>query len=126
MVPGRGNGKDNSSVPARGARPKKVLLGDSEETTMFRKTQPSRTSGECVTAAVASQIEQLEMRLLFSTYTVTTLGDSAGVVTPAGAGRFNATTLRAAITAANAHRGTDAINFATALVGTIDLGSACP
>ena len=57
--------------------------------------------------AAPARLEPLEGRLLFSTYTVTTLGDSAGVVTPAGTGKFNATTLRAAITAANAHLGAD-------------------
>src|SRR5687768_13107102 len=70
--------------------------------------------------------EPLEGRLLFSTYTVTTLGDGAGSVTPNGAGKFNATTLRAALNAANAASGVDTVNFAAALTGTISLGSALP
>src|SRR5687768_3473832 len=70
--------------------------------------------------------EPLEGRLLFSTYTVTTLGDGAGSVTPNGAGKFNATTLRAALNAANAAAGPDTVNFAAAMTGTINLGSALP
>jgi predicted outer membrane repeat protein len=71
-------------------------------------------------------IESLEGRVLFSTYTVTTLGDSAGTVTANGTGKFNATTLRAALNAANAHAGADVINFAAGLAGAITLGSALP
>ena len=59
-------------------------------------------------------------------YTVTTLGDGTGVVTPTGANTFSATTLRAAIGAADAHTATDTINFASGLAGTLSLGSALP
>jgi hypothetical protein len=71
-------------------------------------------------------VEDLEVRVLFSTYTVTSLGDGAGTVTPVGAGKFNASTLRAAMAAANAHIGADTINFAAAVQGTINLGKALP
>src|SRR3982751_6647976 len=76
--------------------------------------------------SAAARMEALEGRLLFSTSPVTTLGDSAGVVTPAGTNKFNATTLRAAVTGANTHSGADTINFAAGLVGTIGLGKALP
>ena len=46
------------------------------------------------------------------------------MVTLVSAGKYNATTLRAAITAANAHVGADAIKFA--VTGTINLSSALP
>ncbi len=93
---------------------------------MYRKTHSSRIRRTSLLAALTSPIEQLETRLLFNTYSVTTLGDSAGVVTQVNAGKVNATTLRAAITAANAHAGPDTIVFAAAVRGTIDLGSALP
>ena len=80
---------------------------------------PSTRRGACAA-------EPLEGRLLFSTYTVTTLGDAAGSVTPTGTGTFNATTLRAAMNASNAHAGSDTIKFAPAVVGTITLGEALP
>src|SRR5690348_16634350 len=56
-------------------------------------------------------LEPLETRTLFSTFTVSTLSDS-------GAG-----SLRAAIAAANATPGADAIKFAPSLKGTIPLAS---
>ncbi|QOV90577.1 FG-GAP-like repeat-containing protein [Humisphaera borealis] len=59
-------------------------------------------------------------------YTVTSLGDSAGTVTAAGPRKFNATTLRAAIAAANSHLGNDAIEFAPGLKGMITLSTALP
>src|SRR5215475_6157147 len=52
-------------------------------------------------------LEQLEDRLALTTYTVTTLADGV------------AGSLRDAITQANAHHGTDKINFQTGLTGTI-------
>src|SRR5690242_17827728 len=54
-------------------------------------------------------LEQLEDRLALTTYTVTTLADGV------------AGSLRDAITQANAHRGTDKINFQPGLTGTIIL-----
>src|SRR4051812_46134891 len=64
-------------------------------------------------------VEPLEERVLMSTYAVTGLGDDAGSITPAGPGTFTATTLRAAVTAANADAGADTINFADGLTGAI-------
>jgi hypothetical protein len=75
---------------------------------------------------VMQLLEALEGRLLFSTYTVTTLGDGAGTITPTGTGTFNASTLRAAMNAANSHSGSDTIRFSSAVVGTISLGTALP
>jgi hypothetical protein len=63
---------------------------------------------------------------LFSTYIVTTLGDSSGTVSAVGNDHFNATTLRAAVIAANAHAGTDLIRFGSSAMGTITLNSALP
>ena len=54
-------------------------------------------------------LEQLEDRLVLTTYTVTTLADGV------------AGSLRDAITQANAHHGTDKINFQPGLAGTISL-----
>src|SRR4051794_17133795 len=71
-------------------------------------------------------IEGLETRILMSTYTVTGVGDSTGTVAPAGGGAFTATTLRAALNAANARRGADAIVFATPVAGMIGLNRALP
>lgn len=70
--------------------------------------------------------ELLEPRLLFSTYTVTSLSDADGIVTPAGSGNFHATTLRAALVATNVHAGADTIKFATGLKGTISLDRQLP
>jgi hypothetical protein len=77
-------------------------------------------------AVAPARLERLEGRLLFSTYTVTTLGDAAGSVTPDGAGKFNATTLRAAITATEHHAGADTVRFAASLAGTIKLTKTLP
>src|SRR5688500_1923664 len=87
-------------------------------------SQRKRISRRSPSLCRRSNIEALEGRLLFSTYTVTTVGDSAGAVTPSGAGQFNATTLRAAINASNAAGGADTIKFN--VTGTINLGSALP
>lgn len=73
-----------------------------------------------------NSVESLETRVLFSTYTVTTLGDDAGIVAPAGPDEFTATTLRAALTAANTRGGPDTIGFAPAVYGSIDLATALP
>src|SRR6516162_10346946 len=54
-------------------------------------------------------LEQLEDRLVLTTYTVSTLADGV------------AGSLRDAITQANAHHGTDTINFQPGLAGTISL-----
>jgi hypothetical protein len=70
--------------------------------------------------------EALEGRVLFSNYIVTTLGDGAGTVAPSGAGKFTATTLRAALAAANARAGADTINFANAVTGIISLRTTLP
>jgi CSLREA domain-containing protein len=55
----------------------------------------------------AAVLETLETRLLLSgnTYTVTSTADGAGMVTSEGGGAYDATTLRAAVTAANANGG---------------------
>src|SRR5690242_14854599 len=96
--------------------------------TMFRKTTSPRRSRatRCVKrpGTITPPAEPLEARLLFSTYTVTTLGDGTGTVSPAGSGKFNASTLRAAVNAANARAGADTINFA--VTGKIDLLTALP
>ncbi len=76
--------------------------------------------------AVSPLVEPVESRRLFSTYIVTTLGDSAGSVSSIGNDHFNATTLRAAITAANSHSGSDLIRFSSSLNGAITLNSAPP
>src|SRR3954451_17138694 len=91
-----------------------------------RRSYAKRGGRDSTIANALARLEALEGRVLFSTYTVTTLGDSAGLVTPAGTGKFKATTLRAAVKATNAHAGADTINFAAGLVGTINLGSALP
>jgi len=70
-----------------------------------------RRSDAFLRSAVA---EALERRRLLSTFTVTTLVDS-------GAG-----TLRQAIIDADAAGGTDIINFASGLTGTVDLASTLP
>jgi hypothetical protein len=74
-------------------------------------------------AAAAAAVEEFERRILFSTYVVTGASDAPGTVTPAGSGRYVATTLRAAVTAANAQSGADVIMFAPAAAGTIALRS---
>src|SRR4051794_27764145 len=77
-----------------------------EEKPMFALRPPRRRRHGTAEAGrplpAACSVEPLEGRLLFTTYTVTTLGDSAGSVTPNGTGKFNATTLRAALAATNA------------------------
>jgi hypothetical protein len=72
--------------------------------------------------------EPLERRVLFNTYTVTTLGDATGPVLPEHAmpGQYFAPSLRSAILAANASPGADTIKFSPALLGTIFLNSALP
>src|SRR5688572_18331008 len=59
-----------------------------------------------------TDLESLEPRVLLSSYVVTGLGDAAGVVSPTESGRYNATTLRAAIVSSNARAGADTITFA--------------
>ncbi|HEX8916395.1 MAG TPA: right-handed parallel beta-helix repeat-containing protein [Humisphaera sp.] len=71
-------------------------------------------------------LEPLEGRRLLSTYTVTGLADAAEAVAPAGPDSFAATTLRAAVTAADAHPGADVIRFMDGLAGTISLRAALP
>src|SRR5262249_45691923 len=65
----------------------------------------------------ALRVEELETRLAPSTYIVQTNGNVTGPVTPAGAGVFNAPTLRAAVDAANLAGGTNTITFAAAVAG---------
>jgi hypothetical protein len=69
-------------------------------------------------------VEQLEGRLLFSTYIVTGAGDGAGSVTPVVKGIYAATTLRGAIAAANAKPDTDLILLNPFFKGTITLSPA--
>src|SRR5688572_5567501 len=71
---------------------------------LTRHYRATRTGHRANTLCAA---EAVEGRVLLSSYTVTTLGDDAGVVTFAGPGAFNATTLRAALNAANAAGGAD-------------------
>src|SRR5258706_4189737 len=66
-------------------------------------------------------VEQLEGRLLFSTYVVTGAGDGAGSVTQVVKGIYAATTLRGAIAAANAKPDTDLILLNPFFKGTITL-----
>src|SRR6516162_3239603 len=61
------------------------------------------------TSPLRLALEQLEDRLVLTTYTVSTLADGV------------AGSLRDAITQANAHHGTDKINFQPRLAGTISL-----
>src|SRR5262245_16935209 len=69
-------------------------------------------------------VEELESRLVPSTYTVLTKGNATGAVTPVSPGVFTAPTLRAALDAANRAGGTNTIKFAAALAGaTITLTS---
>jgi hypothetical protein len=73
--------------------------------------------------------ETLEDRLTPATITVMGTGDDGGIFTPTGPGTFTDTTLRGAITSANAMPGQDLINFAIggpAGVKTIKLGLALP
>lgn len=57
--------------------------------------QPGRTMNlASLVTRRAAWLEPLENRLLFSTYTVTTLGDAADTITPNGVGKFNTTTPR--------------------------------
>ena len=63
-------------------------------------------------------VEALEDRTTPAVYTVTGLADGVGTVAPDGAGGFTATTLRAAITAADAASDPDTIVFAPALTAT--------
>ncbi len=69
----------------------------------------------------ARPIEHLEGRVLFSTYVVTTGADAAGTISPVFGGIYTATTLRAAVTAANANPGTDTILLNPFFSGTITL-----
>ena len=66
--------------------------------------RPRRANAAARGAAIRSAIEPLEVRRLLSTFTVNTTSD----VTNASDGL---TTLREAVAAANAHGGTDVINF---------------
>jgi predicted outer membrane repeat protein len=93
---------------------------------LYRKEVMRSNKRQRLVSAICCAIDELESRTLFSTYTVTTLGDAAGTVTPDGSGSFKATTLRAAITATNAAAGADSIHFASGLTGTIELGKALP
>ncbi|HEX8914012.1 MAG TPA: FG-GAP-like repeat-containing protein [Humisphaera sp.] len=70
--------------------------------------------------------EPVETRLFLSSYTVTGLGDGPGAVRPVGDGRYAATTLRAAVVAANARAGADRIEFAAGLRGRVSLATALP
>jgi hypothetical protein len=85
---------------------------------MFRRTKNQHAAVPCA--------QVLEPRRLFSTYIVTGLGDSAGSVSSIGNDHFNATTLRAAISATNAHSGSDFIRFSSSLNGAITLNTALP
>ncbi len=77
-----------------------------------RRSRKARHLGESLRRArLLPRLEALEARLTPSTFTVTNLADS-------GPG-----SLRAAITAANAHAGPDVIDFAHGLHGTIGLTS---
>jgi hypothetical protein len=90
-----------------------------------RSLERSRPRRKCF-PQLTEQLEALEGRVLLSSYVVTSLGDTAGALTPAGPGKFNASTLRAAITAANSHAGEDTISFASGVAGVIQLGRALP
>ena len=68
-------------------------------------------------------LEVLEPRTLLSTYTVTGTGDAAQIITQTGPTTFNASTLRAAIVAANGSAGADTINFQAGVNGIIALAS---
>jgi hypothetical protein len=63
----------------------------------------------------------LEERILFSTYIVTTNGDGPGTLTPVLPGVYLASTLRGAITAANAKPDTDLIAINPFMTGNITL-----
>ena len=65
-------------------------------------------------------MERVEDRLLYATYIVTGGGDAAGTVTPGGAGTYEATTLRAAVNAANATPEADVVKISPS-VGTVAL-----
>ena len=66
-------------------------------------------------------IEGLENRRLLSTYVVTSLADGPGVVRQIIPGAFTSTTLRGAITAANANANTDFIVMNPLLRGSVNL-----
>ena len=59
-------------------------------------------------------VEMLEDRWAPAVFNVISLADGAGTITPTSAGVFNATTLRAAVTAANATPGGNTINLTVA------------
>ena len=75
----------------------------------------------CGAVPAIATIEPFEQRLLYSTYVVSGASDAAGTVAPAGNGTYAATTLRAAITAANARPGGDVVRISPAVTGTITL-----
>lgn len=72
-------------------------------------------------ARAATAVEQLEDRLLFSTYIVTGSGDGAGVVKQLLPGIYSATTLRSAVAAANATTAADNVLINPFFAGTIKL-----
>jgi hypothetical protein len=74
-------------------------------------------SGLIETAVAPSVAEQALWQGLLTTFTVTNTADTALIVLPAPTG-----SLRWAINQANAHAGTDTINFAPGANGTIALG----
>src|SRR5262245_50462290 len=80
-------------------------------TSPFTKTRPRRRVPGRSQLACRLNVEPLEDRTVPSTFTVQNLNDS-------GPG-----SLRAAITAANAHPNADLIKFANGLTGTIHLAS---
>jgi hypothetical protein len=69
----------------------------------------------------SAAVEEFERRLLYSTYVVSGASDAAGTVTRAGDGTYVATTLRAAIMAANAQPDADVVRISPAVTGTIVL-----
>ncbi|HEX8913013.1 MAG TPA: choice-of-anchor Q domain-containing protein [Humisphaera sp.] len=92
----------------------------------MRTSRSRRARSAVALLAPWPSCEPLEGRQLFSTYTVTTLGDGAGSIVSGGSDRYYASTLRAALVAANKHAGTDTIQFKAGLTGTVGLGSPLP
>jgi hypothetical protein len=90
---------------------------------MLQKHNRCRNSRHVADASQtgAQAVEQLEQRLLFSTYIVTGAGDGAGKVSQVVKGIYAATTLRGAIAAANAKPDTDLILLNPFFKGTITL-----
>src|SRR5438046_1093165 len=73
----------------------------------FRRVSPASHELQRRPRRRPPELESLEERCVPATYNVLGTADGLGTVTPTGPGTFDATTLRAAVLAANSSKGVD-------------------